>query len=231
MKRDPEICEEADGLITPGFRAQFAVASDHTEPVTPDDPAARRAEERWRERGVPVEPLRRVLGLAGFLGPTQSMRGARQMEGALWGVLCGAVGCGKTTAAVWWIMRHKGGRWCKSHKLARLPEGAQWATRELAELERAPALVIDDVGFEDGDGRGRLAVPLRLLIVGRLEGGLPTLWTTNVAPAAVLQASRGPWPGISLEEYLSEPRLVDRWRQHGQFHASDQGSLRRGGGA
>jgi hypothetical protein len=222
---EPDICPEVEAIITPEFAKRMSLAPETPAPADPD--AVQRAVNRWKKRGVPPEPLCRVLGAEGFFGPTQSLQGARKLQDALWAVVVGHVGCGKSTAAAWWLTRFPSGEWRPSWKLARLPDGPQWARREFADLEAAPALVVDEVGYEDGDGQGRLAGPLQRLMWSRLEARLPTLWTTNVAPAAELRrASAGPWPGISLEEYMGEERLRDRWRQHGRYHASGQASLR-----
>lgn len=185
--------------------------------------AKRRA---WLARGVPEEPLDRVL--RDRLLPTQGVRAAKRLQNAKWGLIVGAVGCGKSTAAVWWLTRFKAGLYRPALKLALLPvdggRAPQWALRELEELERAAALVIDDVGWRDGGPDGCLAAAVQEVLYLRHEQGRPTLCTSNLAPRQMLKRARA--QGMSWEHYLGDERLRDRWKHRGRCHAIQEDSLR-----
>jgi hypothetical protein len=193
------------------------------------DRIAREAkEEEWRQqslrvdlvnRGCPAKDLERVV--SGEMQDTQALveaRGALSLSLVLL-VLSGLRGCGKTTAAAWWVtQKHKpqqyvrtfDPRFVDSTSLARWPKYDDAAMRE---LERASALVIDDLGVEYDDKGGAFRSFLDGLVNSRYAACLPTLITTNLT-ASDFRARYG-------------ERIADRIREAGRFVELAGESLRR----
>lgn len=149
---------------------------------------ARRVEDLV-DRGVPVHELELVL--EDRLEPTPALAAARRAvaEGWLVGVIGGPVGVGKTLAAMWWLVQSRspakvptsGVRFLTAHKLARV---SRYAESDMRPIERASALVVDDLGVEFDDSAGAFRSLVDGLTAARCNAGLPTLITTNMPPDA-----------------------------------------------
>lgn len=170
------------------------------------------------EDGVPVKDLERVV--AGPLEQTQPLALAqRALSGRWWlWALSGPAGVGKTTAAAWWLvqahvthelLRCERIRFVAAKRLQRWP---QYDEARMRELERARALVIDDLGVEYDDDKGNWRALLDGLVDARYSAMLPTLLTTNL-PRDAFKARYG-------------ERLADRLREGGGFVVATGPSMR-----
>lgn len=189
------------------------VRADHERYVAACEQERGQARERRvRQAGIPAKDVERII--AGELEETAAVGYARQAlrEGWTLLVLSGPPGVGKTTAAGLWLAEQsdRGGLMCiDAHRLSRWPryDGAQ-----MAKLEDASALVIDDLGAEYDDKPGAFRSLLDGLLNVRYADCQPTLVTTNL-------------PATSFCERYGE-RIVDRIREAGRFMAVAGPSLR-----
>lgn len=102
-------------------------------------------------------------------------------------VLSGGVGCGKTTAASWWLWHGAHGH--RQHARTGPPRfvAVAWFARHsrydherFDALERSRALVVDDLGMEYADAKGNFVADLDALLDARYRNLLPTVLTTNL---------------------------------------------------
>lgn len=172
------------------------------------------------ERGCPAKDLERAV--SGEMTDTVAVaevRGAIGL-GLVLLVLSGLRGCGKTTAAAWWLVQKREPakyvrtyepRFVDASALARWP---RFDDGKMVELERASALVIDDLGIEYDDKNGAFRSFLDGLVNTRYAACLPTLITTNLR-AGEFKARYG-------------ERIADRIRESGRFVELAGESLRGG---
>ncbi len=230
MSKEPEkIANVVDRVLAP--LADFSAEA----PGGPEDPreaaaiAAKAALEAERvaaaqrgrrmrllDWGVPRKDLDRVFG--GELLPTDAMSSAKLYPDKTILVLSGANGCGKTTAAAWWIaqrgpvfddMETRDPLFVSAPHLCRY---SRYNVAEMHVLEMARRLVIDDLGTEYMDDKGHFCSFLDGLINVRYANELPTLITTNL-------------PAAEFRERLGE-RIADRIREVGRCVESAEPSLR-----
>jgi DNA replication protein DnaC len=182
----------------------------------------RRQDELRRDlaaNGCPVKDLERAL--SGKVDETPAVVAARSSlaEGMVLSVLGGRRGTGKTTAAAWWLVQRREpsrylrtgpARFVDASALSRWP---RFDDERMRELERASALVIDDLGIEYDDKGGAFRSFLDGLVNARYAAQLPTLITTNL-PASEFKARYG-------------ERVADRIRECGRYVELDGESLRR----
>lgn len=129
-------------------------------------------------------------------------------------ILAGKSGCGKTTAASWWlwqlihgpVLPNRWPRFVPAGDLPRIDEG------QLLGLRTAPRLVIDDLGMEYADNKGFFEVVLDRLLDYRYANLKPTLITTNLR-AEQFRARYG-------------ERIADRIREAGSFIELSNPSMR-----
>lgn len=118
------------------------------------------------------------------------------------GVLVGPVGCGKSYAAVWWLLEHaRAGlavRWLQAGTVGPNRE----SEAELALCKLAGALVIDDVGA--GNMSAWLLSTINGLMLARLDAGRPTLLVSNATAFAIKSDDR--------QAPLLDSRTFDRLR-------------------
>lgn len=145
-------------------------------------------------------------------------------------VLSGGPGCGKTVAAVCWLLEYVADpkKWQKDANDKRVPvfTGTRpiWVTaaklarcdrydeEAMTRLLRNPRLVIDDLGGEYLDKGGFYASMLDEIVNERQAESKPTIMTTNL-DAAGFTARYG-------------QRIVDRLREGGRFVGCGDASLR-----
>lgn len=169
------------------------------------------------ERGCPVKDLERAI--SGDLIETPALVAARaaHARGQTLVALSGPPGLGKTTAATWWLLQRReptlvrtGPPWfVDAARLARWPK---YDTAQMTALDRASALVIDDLGVEFDDQGGAFRSLLDGLVNARYAACLPTLLTTNLG-------------GEDFKRRYHE-RLADRIREAGDFVPLRGASLR-----
>jgi DNA replication protein DnaC len=167
--------------------------------------------------GVPVKDIERVC--LAQLNDTPAMTVVREdVHGIL--VLSGKIGCGKTTAAAWWIaqevkvspyLKVKDPLFIPIYKLERT---SRYDDEAMGCIERAKRLVVDDLGGEFLDSKNAFVALLRGLIDARYNNALPMLITTNLT-------------GSQFEERYGE-RVIDRIREIGRFVELKGDSLRGG---
>lgn len=170
------------------------------------------------DRGAPVEDVARVM--RGELEDTHALRAVREAHEA--GVkllaLSGPPGIGKTTAACWWLVharpvtsliRVRPGLFVRAGQFARW---SRFDEERMRDLERARALVLDDLGVEYDDTKGAVRSLLDEVVDARYAASLPTLLTTNLS-------------GPAFKERYHE-RIADRVRGAGGFVALRGESLR-----
>jgi len=171
------------------------------------------------ERGCPAKDLERAI--SGELQDTAAVSEARgaMALGLTLLVLSGLRGCGKTTAAAWWLLQRRKPseyvrtgppRFVDATALARWPK---YDDAKMHELERASALVIDDLGIEYDDKHGAFRSFLDGLVNARYAAVLPTLITTNLR-------------ATEFKERYGE-RIADRIREAGRYVELAGESLRR----
>lgn len=169
----------------------------------------RRQLQFWIERGLPAKDLPLVTG--GGLANTRALEAAQDAMGAGLAllVLSGTRGCGKTTAASWWLVQDRPAleyvqrlpaRFVDANRLSRWP---RYDDDRMESLERASALVVDDLGVEYDDRQGNFRSLFDALVNARYALTLPTLITTNL-------------PAEAFKERYGE-RVADRIREVGRF--------------
>lgn len=132
-------------------------------------------------RGVPERTARAALTAIDTDATTQA-RGADDLL-----VLAGIPGVGKSVAALLWLVdRAKGKpeclRWVQSGDLAR---GYAYDQEAFEAIANVYALVIDDLGVEYLDERGRYLCTLEELLSRRFARMKKTILTTNIVDPAV----------------------------------------------
>lgn len=176
------------------------------------DAEAARLEELCRdlaERGAPADDLGRVM--RGELDETPALASVRSAvaAGTKLLALSGPPGIGKTTAACWWLVHARGraslvqprpALFVRAGQLSRWP---RFKEDRMRDLERARALVLDDLGVEFDDTKGALRSLLDDLVDARYAAELPTLLTTNLS-------------GVAFKQRYHE-RIADRLRGSGGF--------------
>ena len=141
------------------------------------------------------------------------------MDGDTLLVLSGSRGCGKTTAAAWWLLQRRApARYVSTRPpqfvdAAALTRWPRYDDGRMRELELAAALVVDDLGMEYDDKHGAFRSFVDGLVNARYAKELPTVITTNL-PAADFKARYG-------------ERIADRIREAGRFVELAGESLRR----
>ncbi len=180
MKTDlpPDIAE-----IVARINDQIATP-DHAERVRADAERTRRMFERDRTqdlsaRGVPAKDIPRIL--AEQVEPTLAVRTVEawlQQDRVWFLVLSGDPGSGKTVAGGIAVARG-GGRLVHVTDLC----GAKFDGERVAAYQAATLLVIDDLGVEALDEKGRDRALLDRILDARYAGRRRTLITTNLAEA------------------------------------------------
>lgn len=194
----------------------------------------RKAETELRihlvECGCPAKNLRQVLDEFETLDPLPSLQLARasfeRNETIL--VISGSRGIGKTTAAAWWLVQHRepvpyvqtsAPLFVEVGLLARYD---RYNKAEMRSLNRARALVIDDLGWEYVDSKGAFASLFSEVINARYAAELPTLITTQ------LPAEDNPKTKQKGFKSRYGERVADRIREVGRFVELKGESLRTG---
>jgi len=170
------------------------------------------------DRGAPVDDVERVM--SGALEDTEALRVVRSAHeaGAKLTALSGPPGIGKTTAACWWLVHARPVATLVRVRPAlfvRAGQFARWARfdeERMRDLERARALVLDDLGVEFDDTKGAVRSLLDEVVDARYAASLPTLLTTNLS-------------GPAFKERYHE-RIADRVRGAGGFIALRGESMR-----
>lgn len=169
------------------------------------------------ERGCPVKDIERVI--SGTLVDTPALaavRAAHERAQTLV-ALSGPPGLGKTTAATWWLLQRRGPTLVRTTApwfvdAASLASWPRYDRAQMALLERASALVIDDLGVEFDDQGGAFRSLLDAVVNSRYAACLPTLLTTNL--------------GAREFKARYHERLADRIREAGDFVPLRGDSLR-----
>lgn len=129
-------------------------------------------------------------------------------------VLTGDYGVGKTTAAGWLAAQERGSIFITADALGRVD---RYDNKAVERLERAPLLVIDELGVEYLDAAGSYLAKLHALLNERYAHCRRTVITTNLPPE--------PW----IARYGG--RLGDRMLESGTFAHCKGPSLRRRSGS
>jgi DNA replication protein DnaC len=173
----------------------------------------RRLLVRW---GVPAKDVERI-SVGNQLKRTKPLLQAHShREGIL--VLGGSIGCGKTTAAAWWLAQPgPKSTYVQTHDPLFIPTYrferlSRYSNAEMARVERARRLVVDDIGTEFLDTKGNFIALLRGLIDSRYADSLPMIITTN----------------LESEEFSDRygARSIDRLREVGRYVFIKGASLR-----
>lgn len=174
-----------------------------------------------------LPPAAVELAMGADLTQTRALKALEEAAASKVVVLSGAPGCGKTVAAVAWLVseiqnpaRWQGdGMWTfigrppmfvTAARLARYP---RYDDEAMARLLRAGRLVVDDMGVEFMDERGSYSALLDELVNERYARRLSTVLTTNLDGAA-FKARYG-------------ERIADRIREAGKFVSLSDASMRR----
>lgn len=226
------VLEQALARMTPeewaahDRRIQAERAREHMAQVQAREKARREELKQW---GVPRKDIERVL--AGKLDENEPLEVARAYMAALRScsrgdtprstlVLSGPVGCGKTTAAAYLLAAYEA-PWARHPHppvfvaVSRLIRWNRFDDKSMAALERASALVVDDLGSEYIDDKGAFLSFFDGLLNARYADWLPTVITTNLT-ASQFAGRYG-------------ARSVDRLREVGQFVEISAASMRRRG--
>ena len=170
---------------------------------------------------MPVKDIELVISEKG-LRKTRALEAIQAPpEGAHLIVLSGGVGCGKTTAASWWLWH--GSRGHRQYLRTGSPRfvAVAWFARHsrydherFDRLEQARALVVDDLGMEYADAKGNFVADLDALLDARYRNLLPTVLTTN----------------LEADDFKQRygPRLRSRIQERGCFLNVNGADLRRG---
>lgn len=141
-----------------------------------------------RRNGAPKRAVERIS--MGKLDDTMAMAAMRKWGGGAIRVLSGGVGCGKTTAAIWWLAQY-GGTEPLFVRANELEARGRYDHEMRALWKGASALCIDDVGAEYADRMGNW---LSLLdeIADYFHGEMrPLIVTTNIRKAEVFRSRLG----------------------------------------
>lgn len=178
------------------------------------------SQERWRlaALGIPAKDIEQIL--SGALDDTEAIGAVRDFyrSEAQMLVLSGTRGCGKTTAAGWWLTHQFSPSLYFDTKPVRFVDVIDFARTSryddgaMDELKLSRALVLDDIGMEYLDDKGAFASLFSGVLNSRYNGLLPTLITTNATAQ-------------EFKERYGE-RIVDRLREAGRFTELSSGSLR-----
>lgn len=171
--------------------------------------------------GVPAKDVDRITLTR--LDETDSWKEVRRFNeqevGGCILILAGSVGCGKTTAAAWWLSQ-PGPRdryvvttppmFIPTFRLERL---SRYSEEGMRKVEKARRLVIDDLGTEYSDSKDNFLTLFRSVIDSRYSDMLPLIVTTN----------------LDADEFKSRygSRTVSRIREAGKFHVVQGDDLRR----
>jgi hypothetical protein len=233
LKTIPELTSEFMGPLVSSMTDEEWAAKDALVSAEAAQDARSAAERRagvvrgrWLEQGVSERLLRIVLD--GELAPTPALLAAREHDEKrkCFLVLTGSPGCGKSTAAAWWIMNGTRGdvpgymrpmlklaRFITASEFLVMPRfdhGEQEGTQR--SLRWASALVLDDLGTEYADARGCFMSDLDALINHRYANFLPTVITTNATQSEFFKR-------------YSE-RIIDRLRECAEFVGVAKPTLR-----
>jgi len=182
----------------------------------------KRRREGLLERGVPAKDVDAVLSGALFAsGPVASARDWLASDRTIL-VVSGRRGVGKTTAAAWLAAEVDGSRFIDAAHLMRVDV---YSNEEMNPLEQCPLLVMDELGGEYMDVKGKLLSLVDGLVNTRYAAKLRTVITTNM-PANDFEEPKGVKnPGFKTRY---GERLADRIREVGRFVELSGPSLRGG---
>jgi DNA replication protein DnaC len=161
------------------------------------------------EAGVPEKDLVAILGEQ--LKHTDAMLTARDWQATEERILVlgGDRGVGKTTAAAWLACQVHGARFLDATRLMRVDT---YSDESMNPLERCPLLVLDDLGTEYADVKGKLSSLVDGLVNTRYAGLRRTVVTTNL--------------NASQFKLRYGERIADRIREAGRFVELGGESLR-----
>ena len=188
-------------------RAEAARAEEERRAAQLEAGIAERRRARLEEAGIPAKDL----ALLADLRETDALATARAWlagDRAIL-VLAGGKGVGKTTAASWIASQSPGASFLDAWRLMRVDT---YDEATMSRLERCPLLVLDDMGGEYADAKGKLASLVDGLVNARYADMRRTVVTTNL-PAAQFKARYG-------------ERVADRIREVGVFVELKGESLR-----
>ena len=176
--------------------------------------------QQWAAWGVPSKDIPRIVDKN--FERTRALAEISAFEEQRFAllVLSGPVGCGKTTAAAQWLTRaRRRATFVKLEPRMFLPVAQcarlnRFDDNAMVLVERARALVLDDLGAEYLDDKGAFTSLLDSIIDARYRHLLPTVITTNLR-AAEFKARYG-------------ERTIDRLRERGEFIELKGASLRGG---
>ena len=177
-----------------------------------------RRRQQWAAWGIPSKDIPPIAERRLHPTPALAEIAAFEKRQAILLVLSGPVGCGKTTAAAQWLTQARGrGTYIKPRARLFLPIAAcarleRFDDASVLPVERAEALVLDDLGAEYLDDKGAFTSLLDSIIDARYRHVLPTVITTNLR-AAEFKARYG-------------DRTADRIRERGDFIELTGPSLR-----
>lgn len=179
--------------------------------------------DRLASWGAPAKDIELVIKNKNLVR-TPALQAVAALNQELLVVLSGGVGCGKTTAAVWWLWHGSHPRQTYVRVTDRRFMRASWFERHsryddkvISPLETSRALVVDDLGMEYADARGNFLADIDALLDARYSNLLPTVATTNLTADAF------------KERYGR--RLRDRILGSGRFFNVNRPSLRPQGSA
>lgn len=173
--------------------------------------------------GVPAKDITAIVG--GELHDTAPLRRVREPGWTLL-FISGGVGCGKTTAAAWWLAQDAQRPYLLDDlrpplylRAPQLERVSRYDEERMVAIERAERLVIDDLGTDYLDNKGSLGKLFETVVDARYAAELPTLITTNLTIQEI--AGDEHLPGLYGE------RIADRIRdKRGAFWSTDAPSMR-----
>lgn len=174
--------------------------------------------QRWAGWGIPSKDIAAIADQTLDITAAVAEMNAFEDRQAILFVLSGPLGCGKTTAAAQWLtLAGDRGTYVKTKPRLFLPIATcmrlnRYDDAVLHRVERALALVLDDLGAEYLDQKGAFVSLLDSLIDARYRHLLPTVITTNLR-SSEFKARYG-------------PRTIDRIRERGDFIEIQSPSLR-----
>jgi len=184
--------------------------------------STRRRRESLLGRGVPAKDIDAVLsGALRATGPLASARDWLASERTIL-VLSGTRGVGKTTAAAWLAAEVDGSRFIDAAHLMRVDV---YSNEEMNPLEQCPLLVMDELGGEYMDTKGKLLSLVDGLVNTRYAAKLRTVITTNMPAEDHEEPKDVKKPGFKTRY---GERVADRIREVGRFVELSGASLRRG---